>query len=65
MDDVEKYILKRKAKSKKFTKNFEKGYESFKIRNLLSQAREKWGITQEELAKKLDKEIIEKAFYEK
>ncbi len=53
MDDLEKYIVNRKSKSKKFAKNFEKGYESFKIGVLLRQAREEVGITQEELAEKL------------
>jgi len=53
MDDLEKYIKKRKSKSKKFADNFEKGYESFKIGILLRQAREEVGVTQEELAVKL------------
>ncbi|HSW54446.1 MAG TPA: helix-turn-helix transcriptional regulator [Ignavibacteriaceae bacterium] len=53
MDDLAKYIAKRKRRSKKFSKNFEKGYESFKIGVLLRQAREEVGVTQEELAKML------------
>jgi len=53
MDDLEKYIEARKEKSKKFAKNFEREYESFKIGILLRQAREEAGITQEELAKRL------------
>jgi HTH-type transcriptional regulator / antitoxin HipB len=53
MDDLEKYISKRKSKSKDFAENFDKGYESFKIGVLLRQAREEVGITQEELAEKL------------
>lgn len=53
MDDLEKYIVKRKSKSEKFARNFENGYESFKIGVLLRQAREEVGITQEELADKL------------
>ena len=53
MDDLEKYITKRKSKDKEFAKNFEEGYENFKIGVLLKQAREEAGITQEELAKKL------------
>ena len=53
MDDLEKYIAKRKNKSKKFAKSFEKGYESFKIGVLLRQAREEVGVTQKELAEKL------------
>ena len=53
MDDLEKYISKRKNKSKKFSETFDKNYESFKIGVLLRQAREEMGITQEELAEKL------------
>ena len=53
MDDLEKYIAKRKSKDKEFAKNFEEGYENFKIGVLLKQAREEAGITQEELAKRL------------
>jgi len=53
MDDLEKYIEKRKKKSKSFAESFEKGYENFKIGVLLRQAREEVGLTQEELANKL------------
>jgi HTH-type transcriptional regulator / antitoxin HipB len=53
MDDLEKYIVKRKTQSTNFADFFEKGYENFKIGILLRQAREEAGITQEELAKKL------------
>ncbi len=53
MDDLEKYIKKRKAKSKEFAKDFEIGYENFKIGVALRKAREDAGITQEELARKM------------
>lgn len=53
MDDLEKYISKRKKKSSVFTKSFEVGYENFRIGFILRQAREELGITQEEVAKKL------------
>ncbi|KAA3608771.1 MAG: XRE family transcriptional regulator [Calditrichaeota bacterium] len=53
MDDLEKYIGKRKMQSNNFADIFEKGYENFKIGVLLRQAREEAGITQEELAEKL------------
>ncbi len=53
MDDLEKYIEKRKKRSKSFAENFEKGYENFKIGVLLRQAREEAGVTQEELASRL------------
>ena len=53
MDDLDKYIEKRKNKSPKFAKNFDKGYEEFKIGVLLKQARQNAGLTQEQVAKKL------------
>ena len=53
MDDLERYVQERKKQSPSFEKQFEEGYESFKIGILLRQAREEAGITQEELAQKL------------
>ncbi|HED37712.1 MAG TPA: XRE family transcriptional regulator [Ignavibacteria bacterium] len=53
MDDLEKYIQERKARSEVFAKDFEKGYDNFRIGYLLKQARKTAGITQEELALKL------------
>jgi DNA-binding XRE family transcriptional regulator len=50
MDDLDKYIEVRKKKSPSFGKNFEKGYEQFKIGVLLKQARLDAGLTQEEVA---------------
>ena len=53
MDDLEKYIQKRKDQNPQFSEQFEKGYENFKIGVLLRQAREEAGITQEDLARLL------------
>src|SRR3989338_9676403 len=53
MDDLDRMIETRKKKSPWFTKNYEKGYEEFKICVLLRQAREEAHLTQEALAKKL------------
>lgn len=53
MDDLEKYIEKRKKSSEKFALNFDEDYENFKIGVVLKKAREEAGITQEELAEKL------------
>jgi HTH-type transcriptional regulator / antitoxin HipB len=53
MDDLDKYIEKRKNKSPKFAQNYEKGYEQFKIGALLKQARLEAGLTQEQVASKL------------
>ncbi len=54
MDDLDKYIVKRKSKSPKFAQNFDKGYEQFKIGTLLKQARLDAGLTQEQVANKLN-----------
>ncbi|MBN1906546.1 MAG: helix-turn-helix transcriptional regulator [Deltaproteobacteria bacterium] len=54
MDDFDKYIDKRKKKSPGFNKNFDKGYEQFKIGVLLKQARLEAGYTQEQVAEKLN-----------
>jgi len=53
MDDLEKYIDKRKKRSKYLVENFEDRYETFKIGILLKKAREEAGLTQDEIAKKL------------
>lgn len=53
MDDLERYVNKRKKGSKKINDYFEIGYNDFKIGVLLKMARESAGLTQEELAKKL------------
>ena len=53
MTDVERYIRDRKRRSPKFAENFESGYEAFEFSIMLRQARERAGITQEAIAKKL------------
>ena len=53
MDDLDKYIKKRKDQSPEFKKGYDKGYEQFKIGVLLKQARLEAGLTQEQVAKKL------------
>ena len=53
MDDLDKYIETRKRRSPEFAKDFDKGYEQFKIGILLKQARIEAGFTQEQVAKKL------------
>lgn len=50
MDDLDKYIENRKKRSPNFAKNFDKGYEQFKIGVLLKQARLEAGLTQEQVA---------------
>ena len=53
MDDLDKYVEKRKKRSPAFARGFETGYEEFKIGVMLRMAREEAGLTQEELAKRL------------
>jgi HTH-type transcriptional regulator/antitoxin HipB len=54
MSDLQKYIKNRKSRDPKFAENFDSGYEQFKIGAILKQAREEAGLTQEELAAKLN-----------
>ena len=53
MDDLEKYIEKRKKRSHAFADGFETGYEQLKIGLMLRSAREKAGFTQDEIAERL------------
>jgi DNA-binding XRE family transcriptional regulator len=53
MSDLQKYIEKRKKTDLEFSKNYKEGFEEFKIGLILRQAREKSGLTQEELARKI------------
>jgi ribosome-binding protein aMBF1 (putative translation factor) len=50
MDDLEKYIEKRKKTDAQFAKNYEEGFEEFKIGVMIRQAREQAGLSQEEVA---------------
>ncbi len=51
MDDLTKYIKKKKLESNFFLSSFDEGYENFKIGVLLKQNREERGLTQEDVAK--------------
>lgn len=53
-NDLSKYIKKRKKKSSTFTEGFEEGYLHFQIGAILRQARQKAGMTQAEIAEKLE-----------
>lgn len=53
MSDLQKYIKKRKKKDFTFARDFDTGYEQFKIGVILKQARVKAGLTQEEIAQRL------------
>jgi HTH-type transcriptional regulator / antitoxin HipB len=53
MSDLTEYIEKRKQVDREFAKDYESGYENFKIGEMLKQARLERGLTQEELAVRL------------
>ena len=54
MSDLQKYIKSRKARDHDFAADYDYGYEQFKIGVILKKAREEAGLTQEELAEKLN-----------
>ena len=54
MSDLKRYIKKRKARDPEFAKDYESGYAEFKVGVMLRQARQEAGLTQEEIAKKLN-----------
>ena len=50
MDDLDKYIQKRKERDAAFAEGYEAGYQEFLVGILLKEARKRAGVTQEELA---------------
>ena len=54
MKNLKTYISERKNKDPQFAENFDSGYQEFKIGVMLKMAREEAGLTQEQLAKKLN-----------
>jgi ribosome-binding protein aMBF1 (putative translation factor) len=52
-DDLEHYISHRKARSVRFAERFEEGYQTFKLGAMLQAEREKAGISQVELARRI------------
>ncbi len=54
MKNLQTYISDRKARDPKFAEGFDSGYQEFKIGVVLKMAREEAGLTQEQLAKKLN-----------
>ena len=54
MSDLKRYIKGRKETDKAFALNYNQGYDDFKIGVLLRRAREAAGLSQEELAKRLN-----------
>ncbi len=54
MSDLQRYIQNRKIEDADFAEGFDEGYKSFKIGVLLRQLREETGMTQSEIAEKLN-----------
>jgi len=54
MSDLKAYVSGRRARDSVFDEGFDDGYKAFKIGALLKQAREESGLTQAELAERLN-----------
>ena len=54
MSDLEEYIAERKKRDVEFSEDFEIGYERFKIGAIIKEMRLEQGMTQEQLAEKLE-----------
>jgi ribosome-binding protein aMBF1 (putative translation factor) len=54
MSDLRLYVANRKDRDTDFAENYDKGYQEFKLGVMLRQAREEAGLTQEELAKRIN-----------
>ena len=54
MSDLSRYMQQRAARDSDFADGLKSGYADFKIGVLLRQAREEAGLTQQELAERLD-----------
>ena len=54
MSDLKKYVSNRKSTDPVFNDGFDEGYQAFKIGALLRQAREDSGLTQEQIAERLN-----------
>ena len=54
MSDLRIYIENRKTTDPEFSENYEQGYQEFKLGVMLRQAREEAGLTQEELARRIN-----------
>jgi ribosome-binding protein aMBF1 (putative translation factor) len=54
VSDVSKYIEKRKKADPEFAESYDSGYEEFKIGLMIKELRLREGLTQEELARRLN-----------
>lgn len=53
MDDLDRYLVRRKKIDPEFARDYAAGYEKFKIGVLMKQARVEAGLTQTELARRI------------
>jgi ribosome-binding protein aMBF1 (putative translation factor) len=53
MSDLKKYIDGRKTRDRIFAENYEEGYNDFRIGVMIREAREQAGLTQKQLAERL------------
>ena len=53
MSDLRRYISDRKKRDGEFARDYDSGYRDFKIGVMLKNARERAGLTQAEVARKL------------
>lgn len=54
MSDLKRYVADRKKRDKQFAEGYDEGYSHLKIGVMLRQAREDAGLTQEDLADRLN-----------
>jgi len=54
MMTLDDYVNERKGRDPEFARDFDEGYEQFKIGVMLREMREEAGLTQQELADKLN-----------
>jgi len=54
MSDLQKFIAEQKAKDPEFAAGFDEGYAKFKLGVMCRSAREQVGLTQAQVAMKLD-----------
>ena len=54
MSDLKRYVAGRKQRDREFAQEFDLGYEHFKLGVILRQAREEAGLTQEEVARRMN-----------
>ncbi|WFE69190.1 helix-turn-helix transcriptional regulator [Thiomicrospira sp. R3] len=54
MSDLKQYVSHRQAQDPEFNDGYDEGYQTFKIGAMLRQAREASGLTQDDIAQRLN-----------